>query len=59
MKLLPFKLENIGEVSFAENEQFLYERAGVLKAFTFKSKDVAIRPVKALVKEIERLRDIE
>ena len=55
MKLLPFEYSRVGEVSHAENSQFLYQRVGPLVSFEFKTKNVSIRPVKALVKEIEKL----
>lgn len=56
MKLLPFKYNRVGGVSTAENSQFLYQRVGSLVSFEFKTKNVSIRQVKALIKAIEALK---
>lgn len=55
MKLVPFGFKTTGDVSHAENSQFKYERVGSLAQFTFKTENVSIRPVKTLIKELERL----
>ena len=55
MKLAPFKYYTLGHVAQAENEQFSFRRVEDKCVFIFKGKNVSIRPVKALIKEIERL----